>query len=90
MSSKGDYYYDQRTRNKMLMPEEDHGHLSRAHDIVDDAVRCLPGRGGGGALANGPQKRLDDDVLKCFDVVVAPPRRVQPRAASYARRRRRS
>ena len=34
-------------------------------------------------------KRLDDDVLKCFDDVVAPPRRVQPQAASYARRRRR-
>ena len=41
----------------MLTPEEDHGHLSRAHDIIgDDAARCLPGRGGGGALANVPQK----------------------------------
>ena len=26
----------------MLTPEEDHGHLSRAHDIIgdDDAARC--------------------------------------------------
>jgi hypothetical protein len=56
LSSKGDYY-DQRARNKMLTPEEDHGHLSRAHDIIDDAVRCLPGRGGGGgALATFHKK----------------------------------